>query len=219
MVDALVERPASRSCRARGELRVVKVRADAWLELLEDSFELSRTLIEHLVDAVAMLEERAWASGSSSLVELVAPAPRSDEPLDVVDRLALLLRVVPLRDTGVQPVSDLAVASQELTFRKGEHLFEPGSAPDRVMLLVEGSVDAFRRAPDVSCRRSGGQLVCGLAAFGPRRAHWSAVARTPVRALAFGVEDWFDLMEENFDMVRRTLAALALERERLSGAR
>jgi hypothetical protein len=44
---------------------------------------------------------------------------------------------------------------------------------------------------------------------------WEARALTPGRALTFRVTDWFDLMEEHFDMVRSTLGALSLQREEL----
>jgi hypothetical protein len=38
-------------------------------------------------------------------------------------------------------------------------------------------------------------------------------AVTSTRALTFRIEDWLDLMEENFEMVRSTLGVLLTQRE------
>jgi hypothetical protein len=60
--------------------------------------------------------------------------------------------------------------------------------------LLRGEVQASRTEPDVA---------------------WRARAVTPARALVFRVDDWFDLLEEHFEMVRSTLAALSIRRETL----
>jgi CRP-like cAMP-binding protein len=120
-----------------------------------------------------------------------------------------------LRSAGVQPVSDLAVASQDVRFGPGETLFDRGTPRDRLYLVIEGEVEATREAPHVVRRAMAGEIVCGAASFGEPALAWKAVARGPVRALAFRVDDWFDLMEEHFDMVRSALAALSLAQEGL----
>jgi CRP-like cAMP-binding protein len=58
--------------------------------------------------------------------------------------------------------------------------------------------------------------VCDVAWLADGVPAWRARAATPVRALAFRVEDWFDLLEEHFEMVRATLRALARQREQLA---
>jgi CRP-like cAMP-binding protein len=216
MLDALVERPRSHSAYARMPLHLLRVRVDAWLELLEDSFELARMSVLGLTRAVAVLEERAWAGGRH--VTPAAPAPQRDggPKLDIVERVALLMDVPPLRGAGVQPLSDLATASEELSFAAGEHLFVRNAHPDRVFVLIDGSVEAHREDPALSRQDGPGQVVCGIGALAGRGADWEACAVTRVRALAFFIDDWFDVMEENFEMVRATLAALAKEHERLA---
>jgi hypothetical protein len=44
---------------------------------------------------------------------------------------------------------------------------------------------------------------------------WQAQATAPTRAISFPIEALFDLMEEHFDLVRSTLAALGARRELL----
>jgi CRP-like cAMP-binding protein len=194
------------------------VRANAWLELLEDSFDLARTCVLGLVRAVATLEERAWASSRPTCAIGPVATCRTRRPLDAVEQVALLTRTFPLCGTGVQPLTDLAALSEEIEVPEGGYLFTRAASPQRVFALFEGRVEAGRRAPDACWSGGPGQIVCGTVAFGPTAHAWEARALAPTRALAFELDDWLDVMEENFEMVRATLASLALEHERLAGA-
>lgn len=105
-----------------------------------------------------------------------------------------------------------------MTFAAGEHLFERGGAKGRVFVLVEGLVEATRDDPHVVWQGGGaGQVVAGTVSFSDEGLEWQATARSSARALAFTVDDWLDVMEENFEMVRATLSSLAMEHERLGG--
>lgn len=217
MVDALVERPRTTSAVAASAVQLLRIRSDAWFELLEDSFELARTSVLALARATAALEERTWARG----VPFSAPAPPvldgSSGPLDIVQRAALLMQTPVFRGVGVQPVSDLAAAAEELQFSAGEHLFERDSC-DRVFVIIDGRIEADRRDPLVTWHGGPGQIVCETVCFGGVASSWEARAVTRTRALSFGIDDWFDVLQENFEMVRATLATFARERERLLAA-
>jgi CRP-like cAMP-binding protein len=217
MIDAIVERPRSHSAFARAPITLLKVPAPGWFEILEDSFELARMSVLRFARSVASLEEALWAKGCIS-----APTPlRLDgtgKPLDLVERLAVLMQTLPLRGAGVQPISDLATECEEVSLVHGETLFLKGAPIRRIFVVVEGLVEATRARPEVTWRGGPGQVVCGVVSFGGARSEWEAHAATPVRALAFRIADWFDVMEENFEMVRATLTSLALEHERLGGA-
>jgi hypothetical protein len=54
-----------------------------------------------------------------------------------------------------------------------------------------------------------------MAALGEAASAWEAQAVEPTRVLSLLVEDWYDLMEEHFDLVRSALRAVALTSERL----
>jgi len=215
MLDVLVERPRSHSAYAAGPLQLMRVRADAWFELLEDSFELARMLLLALTRAAAAHEERLWAMGRT----LPDPAPPALETtgaaLDIVARVLVLMQAAPLRGAGVQPLTDLAMASEEVDFAPGQRIVTRGVTPDRVLVLMEGEAEASRESPAVSWRGGPGRAVAGLSAFCGRPSAWEARAVVPTRALAFRLDDWFDVMEENFEMVRAALGSLAAEYERL----
>ncbi len=217
LLDALIERPRTTSAIAASAVQLLRVRSDAWFELLEDSSELARTSVLALARATAALEERAWARGIPPSTPAPPALDDSSGRLDIVQRAALLMHTPVLRGVGVQPVSDLAAAAEEVQFGPGEHLFERGSC-DRIFVIIDGRVEADRRDPRVTWHGGPGQIVCETVCFGGIASSWEARAVTPTRALSFGIDDWFDVLQENFEMVRATLATFARERERLLAA-
>jgi CRP-like cAMP-binding protein len=60
-----------------------------------------------------------------------------------------------------------------------------------------------------------GDLICGAAVLGGVSGSWQARAVTPIRAISVPLEALFDMMEEHFDLVRSTFAALSARRELL----
>jgi len=214
MADALVDRHRQRTATALTDVELMRVRTDAWIELLEDCFELARALVAGAANATALLEERLWTTDRP----VMTAAGRAKAPLpprlNVVERLALLMDAPVLRGAGVQPLSDLAVVSEEVVTDVGQPIFGRGTAGDRVFVLIEGDAEGARESPRARWRGAVGDIVCGMGALGERGAAWEARAVTRTRTLAFRLEDWFDLMEENFEMVRSTLAIILTHRER-----
>jgi CRP-like cAMP-binding protein len=217
LADGLIERPRTTSAVAASAVQLLRIRMDAWFGLLEDSFELARTSVLALARATAALEERAWARSALPFTPCLPALGDSRGPLDIVQRAALLMNTPAFRGVGVQPVSDLAAAAEEVQFAAGEHLFERDSC-DHIFVIVEGCVEADRREPRVTWQGGPGKIVCESVCFGALTSSWEARAITRTRALSFGVDDWFDVLQENFEMVRATLATFARERERLLAA-
>jgi CRP-like cAMP-binding protein len=214
VADALLERPRMRTAVALTEVQAMRVHSEAWIELLEDSFALARAAIAGSVRTVAALEVAAWERGRSR-GRPSRPNPIATAMSDVLNRLALLMDVPLLRRGGVQTLSDLAAASEESIFPAGAALFERGRPPGRVFVIVSGAVRARREAPAVAWHGGPGDVVCGTAAFGDPIAQWAAHADAPTHVLTFRLDDWLDLLEEHFEMVRATLGELSLDRERL----
>jgi CRP-like cAMP-binding protein len=219
--DALLERPRRHTARALTELRAMRVPSDAWIDLLDDSFAVARTVVASLVDTVAGLEQRLWSTVSAPL----APSTRAHETgaeFDLIDRLAVLAEAPLLRGAGIQTLSDLAGVSSVVPFERDEVLITRGLAPACVFLVLEGEIEAKREAPQVVWRGGPGDIACGTAAFGDAVLAWEARARTRGRALSFRIADWLDLMEVHSEMLRTTLSALSDARdeliERLQGA-
>jgi CRP-like cAMP-binding protein len=216
LADVVIERPRNRTARALDALEAMRVPGEPWMELLEDSFNVARRSLVTLASAVAVLEERHWARGdapSHGSRPVLALPP--DGHLGVLERLAVLMEVPFLGAATIQPLADLAVIAEEVSLAAGERILARGAPRDRVFVPFQGRVEARRENPPLVWRGGPGEVVCGTLSFVEAGSAWEARASSDVRAVTFAVEDWFDLLEENFEMVRSTLAALALERERL----
>jgi CRP-like cAMP-binding protein len=213
--DVLLDRAHTRTAIAVSDLHLLAVPADAWTELLEDSFELTRASIIGATAAVALLEEQVGWTDATVDPPIAHLARLPKRRLNRVERLSVLIDVPILSRAGVQTLVDLAAIADEVAFEPGHKVLERGGPRDRAFLVLEGIVEASRAAPDVVRRFGAGTLVCGAAAFGAPSLAWQATAKTATRALSFQAEGWFDLMEEHFDIARAVLVGRALERERL----
>jgi len=214
-LDATLERPNARSAVALSDLRLVRIAADDWIALLEDSFPLARAVLVNAARSVALLCDRL----PPEPVVLTPPerpaAPLGSAPLDLIERLLVLLDVPTMRGGGVQALAELAAAADEVAFRPGEVVLPRGVARDRMLVIAEGLVEAARERPQVVLRFGRGQVAGGPVAIGEPSQAWEARALEPTRALSFRLEDWFDAAQEHFDMLRAALAAISDDRVRV----
>jgi CRP-like cAMP-binding protein len=213
--EALGDQPSTHTATARADFYGMRVSAVAWVEMLEDSFQLARSAVINSSRAVMRLEDQVPAGDpvgphDSSLLSTV---PRGT--LSLVERLALLLDVRMLRLGGVQALADLAAVSEQVSFSAGEFILERGAPHEHLIRIVDGEVLAEREDPAVVRRLGPRDLVCGTAILGDVADGWQARCVTPTRGISFPIETLFDLMEEHFDLVRSTLAALGARRQLL----
>ncbi len=213
--DALMDRPHERTAVAATRMHMLKLRVEHWLELLEDSVGLARAALANSVRTVAGIEARRWAVQLEPRGQSVGTVPPVEGPLSFVERLAIFADDPLIRGAGIQVLVELADAMQESTFEAGATLFERGHWRGESLLVIEGEVEGEGRAPDIRVRFGPGSFVGGVASLGDPILDWTAKATTRVRVLSLRLEDWHDLMEEHFDLVRSALAQLARIRESL----
>jgi CRP-like cAMP-binding protein len=218
VVDAFLDRPRSHTALALTDLEVMSIRTDSWFELLEESFDLARltssSLARGAMDLYSKLPGGRLPSRRAGSVAFGVPA----RPLDLVERMALLMNTPALRRAGVQVLSDLAACSTEVSCEAGEVLCRPGSVRERLLLVLDGVAEAVFVRPRAALKASRGQIVGWPDIYGDT-VGCEARAMTALRALAIRFEAWLDAMEEHPDMVRAGLAALALEHDGLAGER
>jgi CRP-like cAMP-binding protein len=213
--EALGDRLATHTAVAVRDTRGMRVPARAWLEMLEDSFQLARSAVVNASRGLMRIEERIPAGAPVSARDASPLGVPPPGPLSLVDRLALLLEVRLLRSAGVQALADLAAVSEQVTFDVGQAVLAPGGGRDHLIRIVDGEVLAWRDAPAVERHYGPGDLICGAAILGSISEGWHARALTPLRGISFPLEALFDLMEEHFDLVRSTFAALGARRDLL----
>jgi CRP-like cAMP-binding protein len=219
LLDAIRRRPRVGRARAEGDARVLRFRVDDWLELLEDNFTYARNTI---ITASRIVHELSLAAGAAGAAP-PAPAPSGDvmappcpgAALDDVER-ALVLRAVPaLSRASVQSLMALAGFASDLHAEPGARVFEAGRR--RHLHFVASGLVRVRRLGErpVEADFGPGTLVGGLGALGGHDEQSEARAAEPSALIVVEREDYFDLMEDHFDMVRSVLTALIDERERL----
>jgi CRP-like cAMP-binding protein len=214
-LEALGDRPATRTATALADFYGMRVSAVAWVEILEDSFRLARSAMVSVSRGVMRLEDQVPTGAPVSPDEASFLSPVPPGTLSLVDRLALLLDVPMLRLGGGQALADLAAVTEQVSFAAGQLIIERGIEQLHVIRIVDGEVLAEREGPAVLRRQGPRDLVCGTAILGHVAEAWQARAITPVRAISFPIEELFDLMEEHFDLVRSALSALTARRELL----
>jgi CRP-like cAMP-binding protein len=215
MFDVFLDRPRNRTAVALDVPELMSVRTDAWLELLEDSFDLARASVVGMARHLSSLEDQVLSRGASPWL---APRHRPvtvGGNLGLVERMALAMDAPPLRTAGVQALSDLATGADEMQLAPGAVLLDNREPPAQFFLAAEGELEATHGPSKTVCTFRPGDVVAGAAAFGGVAGKWTVVARSNARVLAFRLEDWFDALEEHFDLVRSALGGWTLERERL----
>jgi CRP-like cAMP-binding protein len=206
--EAVLEVPRATTAVAEADMELMRIPTSSWLDIFEDSFELTRANITLSAKSLADLDSRLAVSPRTAREE-----PRVRRATSLVEKLAFMLDVRMLRGAGVQALADVAGGTEEDTFEAGEVVLERGADRDRWFFVVDGQVRAERASPDVVRTYGYGQLVCGPASFGPWSAPWRAVATVPTRTLSLPIETAFDAMEEHFDLARSLMGALATLRQ------
>ncbi len=210
--DLLVGRPRARTVTSERDTRMFRVHGALWVELLEDSFEITSN---------ALLGN---ARGTSALYARLPPtggfAPPDEEPPDcdtdnLVGRAILLATLPPLKNASVQALTDLAATARRDVLESGALLFEAGAPRDRIYVVEQGSVELTRREPDLRAVFKRGSIVGDALALAPQERAYAARTLERSSLLSFSIEELFNQMEEHPEMGRGAMAALSLERERL----
>ena len=213
--DAILDRPYQRTGVALTNLSLLKVPAEDWIELIEDSFELARGSVSSSVEQIAALEALLWSSQQGPRGKVMATLRLEGGPLSFLDRLAMFAGLGLFRSAGVQVLADVVSLVEEQTFAPGERIWARGESPGKTFLIVEGEVMADRLDPALTVRFGPGSGVAGVASLGDAAKAWEARAVVETRTLSLQLEDWFDEMEEHFDLVRSALGGLALIRDEI----
>ncbi len=175
---------------------------------------LARGVVATSAQRVAALEVRRWAQQKDPRGKIVTKVALGGG-LSFVDRLAAFAQVGLFRLAGVQVLADVVSLLEERTFAPGERLWARGEAPGRTFLVATGEVVADRLDPPLTVRFGPGSAVAGAAALGDAAKEWEAHAVVETRTLSLPLEDWFDEMEEHFDLVRSALGGLAILRDEI----
>lgn len=220
ILDVILSRPRARSAVARTEVEAMQLRADDWLEVLEDNpdymAELRRDVPADMFDKfhAALTPDGGW------------PDPTADDgraawlDMTAVERLVVLRESHYFDTASVQAIVEVARAAEVVYLAPGEPLFEAGGAGENAHLVAAGIVSIeSTRGPHLRGRFGRGQLVGGGAAFTDRMNGFHAVAEGEAIVLRLRHGDLDDVCEDHFDLARAISRGTALDRDALMSLR
>lgn len=214
-LDILAGVPRSFTARALGPLRATRVTADDYLDFLEEHFELVVAALAGVTDDIHQHSLALPPDGGFPLVPAPDPGDWPAAPINLVQRIGLLRDSGVFRMANVQALVRLARLAREIRVEEGETVFLRGEAAGKFFLVAAGIVEAVHEAPALVATFGRGTLVCGYGALGAADDQYVATARSRAVVLSFSEEDFFDVMEEHFELTRSVLAGIASEFYRL----
>jgi CRP-like cAMP-binding protein len=227
ILDVEQDKPRARTATALTDVELLSLSSEDRLELLEDSFEHTRSLIR--MTATRLDEGGRYGGAEIDLAITLAPKP---EPLLLIERVFTLRDTPVFRRASIQALVSLAPSAEELRLAAGELLFERGEARGVLFVIVAGCLELesssssggtpYPEATHPEATHPGGarqrygsaSLLGGGPSFADALARRSARALTPAVVLRVREEDFYDVMEDHFDLARSVLSFLASENER-----
>lgn len=214
VVDAILDRPRQRACRALEASKALRIRSADWFDLLEDNAEVARAGIRNFASQL----HRLWQ-------ELSARLPRHSEPppgivpsaLSTYDKILVLRQASFLRRAGMQAIASLAAIADTEVLQTGEPLFEVGNGGEDFFVVTTGLIQ-LSNGSGLHFTHDAGDVVGGPAAFCNALPNYAATALTPSVVLRIPQQEFYDQAEEHGRLLRGTLAYLALELEVLQAA-
>ena len=214
VVDAILDRPRQRACRALEASRALRIRSADWFDLLEDNAEVARAGIRNFATQL----HRLWQ-------ELAPRLPRHSDPppgivpaeLETYDKILALRQASFLRRAGMQAIAGLAAVAETVLLQTGESLFGVGNSGEDFFVVAAGLIN-LSHGSDFHFTHRAGDVVGGPAAFCSALPAYAASAIAPSAVLRIPQQEFYDQAEEHGRLLRGTLAYLALELEALQAA-
>jgi CRP-like cAMP-binding protein len=197
-VATLAARPVSLSAHALQDTLTLELDTDTLLDLLDDSFAITR----HLLREVSHQIIRSWqALPAGHVVPIpLTPAVSRGRDLDLVERIFFLRQVPTFTRSSINALAELSRALNELRFPAGTVLWKPGDLAQHVCLVVDGTFDCRSTDGRIQFKGVSGTPLGGLEAIAGLPRWYEAVAATPVVTLMGDVNAAFDVFEDNPDM-------------------
>jgi CRP-like cAMP-binding protein len=127
--------------------------------------------------------------------------------LTTVEKVLFLMRAPVTADATTDALSRLAMLAPEVEIALGQKLFSAGDTPDAMYVILDGAVRVD--GAEAGSRLAGpGEVVGGVALFGPGPHLASATAVVTTRVLKIERADLQDLCDEDGEFARALFGGL-----------
>lgn len=209
VIDAVLNRPRIRGCRALEPSRALAIRTADWFDMLEDNAEVARAATRNFA---TRLYDR-WHALAPKLARYSTPPPgRAPKAFENYDKILVLRQAAFLKRAGMQAVASLAAVAEPLRLAAGEPLFEANSESQHFYVVGAGAVE-LSQAAGFRIIHTLGDLLGGPASFCNALTNYAARALTDSIVLRISEQDFYDQAEEHGRLVRGVLAFLVAELE------
>lgn len=217
ILDVMAERPRARTAIVKDDAYVLRLRADDWLDILEDDFEYTRNVVRGVASASHAIHLELAPGGGFETPPLDAPTIGEDAPpLTLVERMMILRDTDLFRRTTIQAITTIADGCDELRLPAGAVLGDRVSLFAGFSVVARGVVEmTIPGASELRARFGPATVVGGPFGLAQPAEKVAIQAVTDASLLHVRDEDFYDVMEDHFDVARSAFATFALERERL----
>jgi len=218
VLDVILERARARAAIAQTGLLVFELRADDWLQVLEDNYDYARRSVW---TTAQILHDHSLSLAPSGGYPDVAPSTDWEladaTEMNLVERITALKESELFRHANVQSLARLAQRFEPLRLTQQQVLFEVGAARDALYVVALGQIEVEREArPKVVARFERGNVVCGFSALGDGELEYRAKAITPAAIVLRISEDaLMDVTEDHFELLRSMMKGIAVYREHI----
>lgn len=210
VIDAVLERPRTRNCRALEPSKFLSLRMTDWFDMLEDNGQIARAAIRNFA---TQLHGR-WRQLAPRLERHSEPPPPGvASALETYDKILALRRAPSLRSAGMQAVASLAAVAEPVQLSRGQVLFDVGGHDESLYFVVRGTIELSAEGFRYEHQR--GDVVGGAAAFCHALPGYAARALSDALVLRIAEQDFYDQAEEHGRLTRGTLKYLVSELEQL----
>ncbi len=207
-------RTASLRSVAETSVTLLSIDAQDLLDVLEDRFVVFLQLRKFYAESVVRLQRKLGIFHTSGPLPDAAPAP-SEQPLSFVEQLLFLQKTSVFRGIPINVLAQLIRGERELRVEAGESLWHDGDPGAQLIAIVHGHVRCGVEGTPGSFVAGRGYVIGADATFGGIPYSYDAVAVSPVVAVSVGAAALTDMIEDHFELGRRSLAHFAREEVRL----
>jgi CRP-like cAMP-binding protein len=211
IVDAILDRPRLRACRAITACKALVMRSADWFDMLEDNAQIARAATKNFATQL----HGQWRELAQFLPQHSEPPPSiAPSELESYDKILALRQAGFLRRAGMQAVASLAALAETVALRASESLFEVGNPGGDLWIVARGLIE-LSHPGGFHFTHDAGDLVGGPAAFCNALPIYSARALTDAIVLRIPEQEFYDQAEEHARLVRGVLSFLVTELEAL----